>query len=77
MLVAMSATFWKASRKATAASTVVLGRRERGGSFSGCWAPRDLPVVGGGGVPCVPPPATHLSWECSLVAFELKSSQMG
>lgn len=32
---------------------------------------------GGGGVPCVPPPATHLSWECSLVAFELKSSQMG
>lgn len=28
VLVAMSATFWKASRKATAASTVVLGWRE-------------------------------------------------
>lgn len=31
VLVAMSATFWKASRKATAASTVVLRQRERGG----------------------------------------------
>lgn len=41
VLVAMSATFWKASKKATAASTVVL------------------------------------SWECSFVALELKSSQMG
>lgn len=59
VLVAMSATFWKASRKATAASTVVLGRRERGGSFSGCWAPRDLPVVGEGVSPVsLPRPLT-------------------
>lgn len=30
--------------------------------------------------PCPTPntlATTHLSWECSLVAFELKSSQMG
>lgn len=76
MLVAMSATFWKASRKATAASTVVLRRRERGGSSVG--AGHTGMCHEDGGPPCPTTPlATHLSWECSLVAFELKSSHMG
>ena len=51
VLVAMSATFWKASRKATAASTVVLGRRERGGSSAGAGHPGMCLRGGGGGVP--------------------------
>lgn len=76
MLVAMSATFWKASRKATAASTVVLGRREQGGSSAGVG---HTGMCQRGGVCPMSHPAlaTHLSWECSLVAFELKSSHMG
>lgn len=76
MLVAMSATFWKASRKATAASTVVLRQRERGGSSVGVGHLRCANEKGG--PPCPTRSlATHLSWECSLVAFELKSSHMG
>lgn len=69
VLVAMSATFWKASRKATAASTVVLGRRTAGWMVSRGILPT-RPQLGHPGQP-------HLSWECSFVALELKSSQMG
>lgn len=76
MLVAMSATFWKASRKATAASTVVLGGESKGGAQQVLGTPGC--AHGDGGNPCpVSFPVTHLSWECSLVALELKSSQTG
>lgn len=46
------------------------GAKRARGELSGCRAPQMSPVP-------PPSPATHLSWECSLVAFELKSSQMG
>jgi len=49
--------------------------REQGGSSAGTGHPGVCPP-GGWHPPSRPTPA-HLSWECSLVAFELKSSQMG
>lgn len=51
--------------------------RPRRDTVSGCRTHWDVPMRRG--VPHVPPAlmVTHLSWECSLVAFELKSSHMG
>lgn len=47
VLVAMSATFWKASKKATAASTVVLGRWTAGRSVGEVSSPLPAPSPAG------------------------------
>lgn len=47
VLVAMSATFWKASKKATAASTVVLGRWTVGWSVGEVSYPLPIPSPAG------------------------------
>ncbi len=75
VLVAMSATFWKASRNATAAKTVVL--KSNGINWWWCLFSAFNKTLLTWQVRMWAGDWTYRSWECSLVALALKSSQTG